>query len=203
MHIALSETLIRVGNGFAVEIAASLTVAGDWRGGIILASLDGDPARTVARLTDGATEAVWQAPPAGTITVTVIPGTEAAPAGTPFTIDAIQARWAPGNARRSKTWRGILELRRAAWPGSRERDPRSSREDRGVDRGAGFCVARIRSMSRSERRAMAARDHPALSLRRQCRLAVDRTLLALLPAEGRERSVPIRQAALILSGMCL
>ncbi len=87
LHIALSEILIRVGNGFTVEIAASLTVAGDWRGGIIRAALDGGPARTVARLTDGATEAVWQVPPSGTLTVTAVPGTEAAPAGTPFTVD--------------------------------------------------------------------------------------------------------------------
>ena len=40
----------------------------------------------------------------------------------------------------------------------------------GADRGAGFFVARVRSMSRAERRAMVVRDHPALSLSRQCRL---------------------------------
>ena len=44
----------------------------------------------------------------------------------------------------------------------------------GADRGAGFFVTRVRSMSRSmsrsERRAMIVRDHPALSLSRQCRL---------------------------------
>ena len=33
-----------------------------------------------------------------------------------------------------------------------------------------FFIARVRSMSRSERRAMIVRDHPALSLSRQCRL---------------------------------
>ena len=40
----------------------------------------------------------------------------------------------------------------------------------GIDRGAGFFVARVRSMSRPERRAIVERDHPALSLSRQCRL---------------------------------
>ena len=39
-----------------------------------------------------------------------------------------------------------------------------------LNRGAGFLFARARSMSRSERRAMVGRDHPALSLSRQCRL---------------------------------
>ena len=33
-----------------------------------------------------------------------------------------------------------------------------------------FLVAWVRSMSRTERRAMVVRDHPALSLSRQCRL---------------------------------
>ena len=66
--------------------------------------------------------------------------------------------------------RGVLEGRRGSGPGSRERGPRASREDRGVDRGAGFFVARVGSMSGPERRAMVVRDHPALSLSRQCRL---------------------------------
>ena len=40
----------------------------------------------------------------------------------------------------------------------------------GSCRGAGFCVARIGSMSRPERRAMVVRDHPTLSQSRQRRL---------------------------------
>ncbi len=96
LHIAISETLIRVGNSYAVEIAVSLTVAGDWRGGIVRAALDGGRVRTVARLTDGATEATWRVPPLGAITITAVPGTETAPAGTPFTIDhAIQGKLVP------------------------------------------------------------------------------------------------------------
>ena len=79
-----------------MEIAATLTVAGDWRGGIIRAALDGGPARTVAKMTDGATEAAWQVPPAGTLTVTAIPGTATAPAGTPVTADySIKGKLAP------------------------------------------------------------------------------------------------------------
>ncbi len=96
LHIALSETLIRIGNGFAVEIAAALTVAGDWRGGIVRAALDGGPLQTVDRLIDGAAEASWRVPPSGRLTITVIPGTEAAPAGAPFTVDyTIRGKLAP------------------------------------------------------------------------------------------------------------
>ena len=96
LHIAIAETLIRVGAGFAVEIAANLTVAGDWRGGIVRAAHNGGPVRTVATLTDGATQARWHVPPAGTLTVTAVPGTEAAPGGAPFTVDyAIKGKLAP------------------------------------------------------------------------------------------------------------
>ena len=82
----VSEILVRVGAGYAVEIEAALTVAGDWRGGVVRAAVNGGPARVVARLVDGETAAYWLAPPAGTLTVTVTPGTEAAPNGQPFTV---------------------------------------------------------------------------------------------------------------------
>ena len=85
LAVTFAETLVRVGAGFAVELEATLTVAGDWRGAILRASVDGEPPRVVARLTDGATEARWLAPPAGALSLTVTPGTEAAPAGVPFT----------------------------------------------------------------------------------------------------------------------
>ena len=85
LGVAFAEALVRVGAGFAVEIAAVLTTAGDWRGGIVRASVDDAPPRIVARLVDGETAAQWLAPPAGTLTLTVTPGTEAAPAGAPFT----------------------------------------------------------------------------------------------------------------------
>ena len=84
LAVTFAETLVRVGAGYAVEIAAALTVAGDWRGGVVRAAVDDGPARTVARLVDGETGAHWLAPPAGTLAVTVTPGTEAAPAGAPF-----------------------------------------------------------------------------------------------------------------------
>ena len=82
---AFGENLVRVGAGFAVELQAVLTVAGDWRGGVVRAALNDGPARVVARLADGETEARWLAPPAGTLTLTLTPGTEAAPSGAPFT----------------------------------------------------------------------------------------------------------------------
>ena len=84
LAVAFAETLVRVGAGFAVEIAAALTVAGDWRGGVVRASAAGEAPRTVARLVDGETEARWLAAPEGTLTVTVAPGTEATPAGAAF-----------------------------------------------------------------------------------------------------------------------
>ena len=86
LDIAIAEALVRVGAGFAVEIEAALTVAGDWRGGVVRAATDGGPLRTVARLVDGETDARWLAPDSGTLTVTVTPGTEAAPAGAPLTV---------------------------------------------------------------------------------------------------------------------
>ena len=96
VHITLTETLIRAGRGFAVEIHVALTVAGDWRGGTIRATLDGGPARTVARLVDGATAASWISPPSGTLTVTAIPGSDAFPVGTSLTVDyTIQGKLAP------------------------------------------------------------------------------------------------------------
>ena len=84
LAVTFAETLVRVGAGYAVEIAAALTVAGDWRGGVVRAAVDDAPARTVARLLDGETGAHWLAPPAGTLAVTVTPGTEAVSAGAPF-----------------------------------------------------------------------------------------------------------------------
>ena len=86
LDIAVAEALVRVGAGFAVEIEAALTVAGDWRGGVVRAALDDGPLRTVARLVDGETDARWLAAPSGTLTVTVTPGTEAAPSGAPVTV---------------------------------------------------------------------------------------------------------------------
>ncbi|MDD9993218.1 MAG: host specificity factor TipJ family phage tail protein [Rhodospirillales bacterium] len=85
LAIAFAENLVRVGAGFAVEIAAVLTVAGDWRGGVVRAAVDDEAPRTVARLVDGETTARWLAQPFGTLRVIVTPGTEAAPSGAPFT----------------------------------------------------------------------------------------------------------------------
>ena len=86
LDITVAEMLVRVGAGFAVEIQAVLTVAGDWRGGVARAAVDDGAPRIVARLVDGETEARWLAPPAGTLMLTVTPGTEAAPSAAPFTV---------------------------------------------------------------------------------------------------------------------
>jgi len=85
LAVAFAESPVRVGAGYAVELQAALTVAGDWRGGVVRAAVDDGPARIVARLVDGETEARWLAPPAGVLSLTVTPGTEAAPSGRPFT----------------------------------------------------------------------------------------------------------------------
>ena len=96
LHITFAETLIRAGTGFFVTLTASLTTAGDWRTGILRASLDGGPVQTVARLTGGATEASWFVPPKGMITVTAIPGSDAAAFGAPLTVTyAIQGKRLP------------------------------------------------------------------------------------------------------------
>ena len=54
--------------------------------------------------------------------------------------------------------------------GARGGDPRPAREDRGAAGGAGFFGQRAQVVSREKRRAMIRRDHPRLSLSRQCRL---------------------------------
>ena len=96
LHITVSETLIRAGSGFAVDIAVSLTVAGDWRGGTIRAGIDSGPMDTVAEMTSGATRASWHVPPQGALTISARPGTGAAPTGVPLTITyAIQGKTRP------------------------------------------------------------------------------------------------------------
>lgn len=97
LAVAFAENLVRVGAGFAVELQAVLTVAGDWRGGVIRAAVNDGHAHIVARLVDGTTVAArWLAPPAGTLTVTAVPGTEAAPSGQPFAASPSSGRsaWA-------------------------------------------------------------------------------------------------------------
>ncbi len=84
LRIDVAENLVRVGSGLLVEIEATLTVAGDWRGGIVTASLDGGEARTVARLLEGETTARWLEEPEGALVITATPGTAAVPFGTPL-----------------------------------------------------------------------------------------------------------------------
>ncbi len=77
----ISETLIRAGPGYAVEIELTLTVTGDWRGATVLARVDDAPWREVARLVDGDLEARWIEQPQGLLDVRVLPGSAAAPVG--------------------------------------------------------------------------------------------------------------------------
>ena len=79
VHIA--ETLLRVGAGWAVEIELVITVAGDWRGGAVLASLDDGPSRRVARFDPGDDSASWIVPPTGTLDIVIVPGSAVAPTG--------------------------------------------------------------------------------------------------------------------------
>ncbi len=81
LDVRITEKLYAAGGGWALELQASLTVAGDWRGGDVEAAVDDAPARVVARLRDGETEAAWPAPLSGTATVRATPGSAAAPAG--------------------------------------------------------------------------------------------------------------------------
>ena len=89
LAIDLSEELIPAGAGFLVELTAALTVAGPWRGGLIRVALDGGAPRTAAKLTGGETRGFWIAPPTGALTVTAVPGTEAAPLGEGFSVQYV------------------------------------------------------------------------------------------------------------------
>ena len=74
-----SERLVQAGRGHVIEIQLSVSVAGDWRGGDVL--VDGS---VVAVMGSASTDASWIEPERRTITVTVVPGSAAAPAGTAY-----------------------------------------------------------------------------------------------------------------------
>ena len=91
---SLSEKQIKVANGWANEITATLTVAGEWRGGVIRARRtppasedEGAPApvaepwRVVAVLDGSQTSASWIDQPCGSLEVVVVPGSLVAPSG--------------------------------------------------------------------------------------------------------------------------
>ncbi len=80
-RIEVAERLLTTSDGYAVELTAALTVQGDWRGGTVTASLDGEPARVVGRLDAQDLDATWLAPASGTVTIRAVPGSAAAPAG--------------------------------------------------------------------------------------------------------------------------
>ena len=84
VDVAFAARRTRVGRGVMVELEATLTVAGDWRGATLRAGPDFDALSVVARLVDGATVARWLVPPDTGQAVEIVPGTEAAPAGPRF-----------------------------------------------------------------------------------------------------------------------
>ena len=84
----LSEKQIKAANGWANQVTANLTVAGDWRGGVIRARRtpeeDGavaEPWRVVAALDGSQTSASWIDQPFGNLEIVVVPGSLAAPTG--------------------------------------------------------------------------------------------------------------------------
>ena len=85
---ALSEKQIKVADGWANEITAVLTVAGDWRGGVIRArrtpvesGATPEPWRVVAVLDESQTSASWIDQPFGSLEIVVVPGSLVAPTG--------------------------------------------------------------------------------------------------------------------------
>ena len=76
----------------------------------------------------------------------------------------------------------FLGWRRSGAFGSRVRDQGVARQDRGADRGQRFFGQRAQAMSRGDRKAMMRRDHPALSLSRQCKvLSISRSSFYYAP----------------------
>ena len=72
----------RQGDTYAVHIEATLTVAGEWRGGVVRAGADASSLRTVAHLLAGDTVAKWEVPSDVTgQVVEIVPGTERSPNG--------------------------------------------------------------------------------------------------------------------------
>ena len=89
---AMSEKQIKVANGWANQITANLTVAGDWRGGVIRArrtpteeGAAAEPWRVVAVLDGSQTSASWIDQPFGKLEIVVVPGSLVAPNGPKYT----------------------------------------------------------------------------------------------------------------------
>ena len=84
LDVSFAARRTRVGRGVMVELEATLTVGGDWRGATVRASPSFNALSVVDRLVDGATVARWLVPPDTGQAVEIVPGTEAAPAGPRF-----------------------------------------------------------------------------------------------------------------------
>ena len=84
LAVSFAARRTRVGRGLMVELEATLTVGGDWRGATVRAGPDFNALSVVDRLVDGATVARWLVPPDTGQAVEIVPGTEVAPAGPRF-----------------------------------------------------------------------------------------------------------------------
>ncbi len=120
LHATVSETLIRVGAAFLVEIALSLTVAGDWRGAEVRASWERRPMRTVASLDGGDTEARWTSPPEGWIEIVVLPRGGGPPHRIAYTVRGL--RTPPGAVTEARVERLGDGTRRFRWAGPADPD---------------------------------------------------------------------------------
>ena len=88
LAIAMSERLVRVGRSYAVELVATLTVAGDWRGGEIRVGGADEAQRLVATLAGADVTAAWLSDiSSGQITITALPGGLGGGVGAAHTID--------------------------------------------------------------------------------------------------------------------
>ena len=111
---ALSEKQIKVADGWANEITAVLTVAGDWRGGVLRARRTpaepgavAEPWRVVAALDESQTNASWIDQPFGSLELVVVPGSLAAPTGPAHACGPYQLR---GDAEAPEAPTGLVVL---------------------------------------------------------------------------------------------
>lgn len=72
-RIAVTETLVEVAGGVAVELTANLSVSGAWAGGRMFASVGTDREQVVAHLATDETSASWIVPATGSVAIRAEP----------------------------------------------------------------------------------------------------------------------------------
>lgn len=75
--------------GELIAITMTLTVEGDWRGGVVYVVEGSSARRQVARLIDGDITATWIDATQPRFTFIIVPGTAAAPLGSPFRVEYV------------------------------------------------------------------------------------------------------------------